>query len=158
MAGGIFKNQPFVLNEKCIIFSILCMTLFLYKPTFPNEYFKYAILFVIFILAYVAMAWYDYIFDCQIAPLKRSDGRFSITQLFKPPAYSKKQVTIAETDNDKKVINILVYLSHILLIVPLLFYISYYKHKINPMVYPILGSLAVFTLLYHGVRLITISH
>ena len=31
MAGGIF-GKPFALNIKCIIFSLIIMALFLYKP------------------------------------------------------------------------------------------------------------------------------
>ena len=70
MAGGLF-GRPFVLNEKCIVFSLICMTLFLFKPTFRNQYLLYFTLFIIFVVAYVAMAWYDYYFNCDIVPLKR---------------------------------------------------------------------------------------
>ena len=40
MAGGLF-GRPFVLNEKCIFFSVICMALFLYKPNFTNQYILY---------------------------------------------------------------------------------------------------------------------
>ena len=70
MAGGLF-GRPFVFNEKCIIFSLICMALFLYKPHFQNQYVLYFTLFIIFVVAYVAMAWYDYYFNCDIVPLKR---------------------------------------------------------------------------------------
>jgi len=43
MAGGLF-GRPFAFNEKCIVFSILCMSLFLYKPKFKNNYWLYFIL------------------------------------------------------------------------------------------------------------------
>ncbi len=67
MAGGLF-GRAFAFNEKCIVFSIIIMALFLYKPNFRNQYFLYFTLFIIFIIAYVAMAWYDYAFNCDIAP------------------------------------------------------------------------------------------
>jgi len=94
MAGGLF-GRPFVLNEKCIVFSLICMALFLIKPTFKNQYLLYFSLFVIFVVAYVAMAWYDYYFNCDIVPLKR--GTRSFTGLFKPPAHAPEK---QEKDKD----------------------------------------------------------
>ena len=76
MAGGFF-NRPFVLNEKCIFFALVCMGLFLYKPEFKNQFFLYFTLFVIFVIAYVSMAWYDYFFNCDILPLKRGTKSFT---------------------------------------------------------------------------------
>ena len=155
MAGGLF-GKPFAFNIKCIIFSLLCMALFLYKPTFSNDYTLYGTLFAIFTLAYVAMAWYDYFFDCRVLPLRKGD--FSWQQFLKPPAHQpKKQVSWA-CDEDKSTRLTLIYLSHILFIVPLIAYVALYKTKVNPLVYPILGVLAVFTLSYHGIFLIRSSH
>lgn len=151
MAGGLF-GRPFAFNIKCIIFSIICMSLFLYKPQIKNQYFLYFALFIIFVVAYVAMAWYDFYFNCDILPLRRGpDG--GVTQQFKPPAHQpKKQNRIGE-DIDNKYRKVLIYLSHLLFIVPLLIYMAVYRKKINPMVYPILGVLAVFTAGYHGIEL-----
>ena len=130
MAGGLF-GRPFVLNEKCIIFSLICMALFLYKPEFKNKWFLYFTLLIIFVIAYVAMAWYDYYFNCDIVPLKR--GTRSFTGLFKPPAHAAEK---QEKDKDTKLDNtrrhMLIYAMHIIMIVPLLGYIAIYKDKINP--------------------------
>jgi len=153
MAGGLF-NRPFVLNEKCIFFALICMGLFLYKPNFKNQYVLYLVLFIIFLVAYVSMAWYDYFFDCDILPFKR--GKISISGLFKPPAHNlDKQNNNKETSLDTKKRSLLIYLSHILFIVPLLIYISIYKNKVNKIIYPLLLVLAIFTLSYHGIALIT---
>ena len=84
MAGGLF-GRPFVLNIKCIVFSLICMMLFLYKPSLKNDFTLYTTLFIIFVISYVAMAWYDYYYDCRINPLKR--GGKSFTGMFKPPAH-----------------------------------------------------------------------
>jgi len=151
MAGGLF-GKPFVLNIKCIIFSLIIMSLFLYKPNIKTNTVLYSTLFIIFVISYVAMAWYDYFYDCRISPLKR--GKHSVTGLFKPPVYSKEQLT--PTTNKKN--NIIIYGSHILLIVPLLLYIVVYKNNVNKITYPIVGVLAIFTLLYHSVHLIYNSH
>ena len=156
MAGGLF-GQPFVFNEKCIFFSLLCMILFLYKPTFKNKYYLYFSLFLIFVFAYVAMAWYDYFFDCNILPLKR--GEKGLTGKFKPPAHKKdKQEKHKETLRDTKNKKIFIYLSHLLFVVPILIYIIIYKNKVNNNIYPILGVLATFTALYHGSYLMVLFH
>lgn len=148
MAGGLF-GKPFVFNEKCIVFSIICMILFLYKPNFTNPYFLYLSLFIIFVVAYVAMAWYDYYFDCNLVPLER--GTYSLTGKLKPP--EKSQVDSSEKNKELSTSRkqMIIYGMHILLIVPLLLYITYYKKKSNPSIYAILGVLAVFTAGYHGV-------
>jgi hypothetical protein len=151
MAGGLFK-APFVLNIKCIIFSIIIMVIFLMKPEFKSNVVLGITLFTIFVVSYVALAWYDYYYDCKTLPLQRGDK--SLTGLFKPEAHSEKQV---DKTNVKKG-HLMIYASHITLIVPLLVYIGYYKHNVNPMTYPILIVLAIFTLVYHSGAIIQGSH
>ena len=156
MAGGIFPNQPFQLNIKCIFFSMIVIILFLYCPTFPNIWIKYMTLFILFTVSYVAMAWYDYIFDCRIAPLKK--GYASLQRFIKPEAHvPEKQLKDEDTNEDIHVHHIMIYIFHILMVVPLLVYIVYYQKKVHPSTYPILGSLAAFTLAYHGYKMIAIS-
>ena len=102
------------------------------------------------------MAWYDYFFDCRVLPLRK--GEKSWQKYIKPqPHQSEKQVDwICETDKSRKMI--LIYVSHIIFIVPTLAYIAIYKNKVNPIIYPLLGVLAIFTLGYHGMYLIFSSH
>ena len=150
MAGGLF-GKPFSINLKCVIFSLIAMGLFLYKPEFKSNISLYLTLLVIFAVAYVAMAWYDYYFDCQIIPLER--GSKSITGLFKPPLHER------EKSEEKKKVEMsrkayLIYFSHILFIAPLVAYVGIYKTKSNPAIYPVLVALAVFTILYHGGHLL----
>ena len=150
MAGGFF-GKPFALNEKCIVFSIIIMTLFLYKPNINNNIHLSIILFIIFVISYVSMAWYDYYFGCSILPLK--SGQSSITGKIKPTNKMKKQITHYEDTIDVKHKNLLIYMSHILFIVPLLIYIGLKKNKVNPITYPLLIVLALFTLMYHGIKM-----
>lgn len=155
MAGGLF-GEPFSINVKCIIFSFLCMALFLFKPDYSNKLMLYIYLGFIFIIAYVTMAWYDYIFNCDILPLKR--GQFTLTSQFKPPIHEeKKQIEHQETVEENKLKKYLIYLTHILVIVPLLVYIAVYRKNINPVVYPLLGALAFLTLIYHGYSAINLA-
>jgi hypothetical protein len=152
MAGGLF-GKPFKINIKCVIFSLICMGLFLHKPEFKSNTSLYIALGLIFVIAYVAMAWYDFFFDCQIAPLDR--GSFSFTGLFKPSHSDNND----EKDEEKQKREIsrkayLIYFSHILFFAPLIAYVGFYKNKVNPNVYPILVVLAIFTLFYHAGHLI----
>ena len=156
MAGGLF-GRPFTMNVKCIIFSMVCMALFLYKPTFKTNYALYLTLFIIFTVAYVAMAWYDYYFDCDILPLRK--GKYSLQKHIKPRAHRpQKQINHEDQPIDSQAHHYLIYASHILFIVPLLAYLALYRKSVNPIVYPLLGVLAVFTLLYHGLGFIASVH
>jgi hypothetical protein len=62
---------------------------------------------------------------------------------------------ICEKDTSLKYI--LIYILHILIIVPLIAYDAIYKKKSHPYIYPLLGVLATFTLGYHGVYLLISS-
>ena len=169
MAGGLF-GRPFAFNEKCIVFSLICMMLFLYRPDYKNTYSLYFSLFIIFVFAYVAMAWYDYYFNCDLVSLRR--GTASFTGLFKPPAHvpeiqesqpgEGKETNTTELEQRKKedlrLKMYLIYGMHLLFIVPILLYIAYYKKGVNPLIYPTLAVLAVFTAAYHGMGLMSSMH
>jgi hypothetical protein len=88
MAGGIFSGYPFSLNIKCIIFTILIAGGYWYLPR-RNMW----VLFLLLWLPYIALAWYDYFYECS------ADGRMQPTLLpfgrylflpFKPPDYKKR--------------------------------------------------------------------
>ena len=155
MAGGLF-GRPFTFNIKCIIFSLLIMAIFLYKPTFSSNYTLYGVLWIIFVIAYVAMAWYDYFYDCRILPLRQ--GEYSWMRRIKPPSHIPTKQKDKIYDEDKTIHRKLIYASHILFIVPLLAYLAIYRSKVNHIVYPLLGVLAVFTLGYHGLYLMSSVH
>ena len=155
MAGGLF-GRPFVLNIKCIVFSLIVMALFLYKPEIKNNYVMALVLIGIFVVAYVAMAWYDYYYDCRILPLKR--GTKSLTGKLKPPAHMPEQTEQAIAKRGLSRHALMVYASHIIFIVPLLAYIVVFRKRVNPITYPILGALAVFTLMYHGFEIMNGIH
>jgi len=156
MAGGLF-GKPFAFNEKCIVFSLICMALFLYKPNITNNYVLAGVLFLIFTIAYVAMAWYDFFFNCDILPLQR--GKYSLTGTLKPPAHEpEKQEDHKDTPLDDKKRQILIYAMHLLFIAPLLGYVAFKQTKINPITYPLIGTLAVFTASYHGLALMSAQH
>lgn len=86
MAGGIFESQPFAWNVKCVVFTSIIAGGYWYLP--PKN--KYILLFLLW-LPYVAMAWYDYAYDCKdkMQPTLFPYGRY-IFLPFKPDGYKKE--------------------------------------------------------------------
>ena len=161
MAGGLF-GRPFVLNAKCIVFSLIIMMLFMIKPNFKSNIVLYVTLFIIFVLSYVAMAWYDYFYDCRLLPLKR--GKYSFTGLFKPPAHQpEKQYQHDDHSHDtntkeNKRHHMFVYVTHIIIFVPILVYVAYYKGNAGAVAFSTLVVLGILTAAYHAMRLLSLIH
>jgi hypothetical protein len=159
MSGGIFPNYPFTLNIKCIIFSIIIMIIYTFRPPILSLVPSLLIYFIIFVISYVALAWYDYYYACSQLPLHKSSGGGGFTGYFKPPAHeAKKQnehlFTQIEVDKNNKTIFAL----HLLVIVPILLFIGINQNKTPIQAFYLLIVLAVFTTVYHGFRLLAVTH
>ena len=83
MAGGIFPGAPFTFNIKCVIFTALLAGGYWFTPH-KNPW----VLFFLLWFPYIAMAWYDYMYDCRtkLGPTIVPFGRY-IWLPFKPPGY-----------------------------------------------------------------------
>ncbi len=157
MSGGIFPGYPFTLNIKCIIFALVIMGIYTLKPPKVSLYANLVIYFIIFVISYVAMAWYDYFYGCSQLPLQRST--VGLTQYFKPPMHQEeKQKEHLMTQQEVEKNNFTIYALHVLIIVPFLTYIAIKKDKVHESVYPLLYALIAFTLVYHGIRMLQGSH
>lgn len=155
MAGGIFPNYPFVLNPKCVVFSGIIIWLFFYVPPQMNLYWKVFISFILFVIAYVSMAWYDYKFECQKLALRRGTSQYSITQKLKPPTHTDSQRDPSKETKDETRLNlIIIHLYHILFIAPLLLYIGLKKQNATPNAFMFLIVNLIFAMLYHIPRFI----
>ena len=86
MAGGLFSGHPFALNLKCIIFTAILAGGYWYLPHKNLWVLAFLIWF-----PYIALAWYDYSYDCKdkLGPTLVPFGRY-IWLPFKPPGYKKK--------------------------------------------------------------------
>jgi hypothetical protein len=62
MGGGLF-GTPLYINEKCIAFAVFILFIF-YMPHPKAWQHEVVLAFVLAMTAYVLMAWYDYIYDC----------------------------------------------------------------------------------------------
>lgn len=83
MAGGIFPGKPFSFNVKCIVGTAVVAGGYWFLPP-KNVWVLLGLLW----LPYVAMAWYDYAYDCRdkMQPTLFPFGRY-IFLPFKPPGY-----------------------------------------------------------------------
>jgi len=85
MAGGLF-GTPLALNPKCLVFS--AFVLFVYWMPHATAYeHKVVIAFLLATAAYVLLAWYDMIYDCNDQLKPTILGWLSMP--FKPEQYRK---------------------------------------------------------------------
>ena len=163
MAGGLFKNYPFELNIKCVIFSTIIIALFFYHPPEMNIIWKCFIALLLFVVAYVAMAWYDYKFECTKLALKRG-SRGGVTTLLKPEPHTESQTDPSkDTSDEKKLTMALINIYHLFIITPLLLYIGIKGNDLKnknqnqnqtqtSMAIILLIANLAFAILYHIVR------
>lgn len=83
MAGGLFTNYPFEPNWKCVVLTAVIAGGYWWLP--PRR--LWVLLFLLW-LPYVALAWYDYAYQCQfqMQPTILPFGRYFFLP-FKPPSY-----------------------------------------------------------------------
>ena len=60
MSGGLYPGRPFAFNLKCIVFTAAVAGGYWWLP--PRSWW---VLLMLLWLPYVAMAWYDYMYDCR---------------------------------------------------------------------------------------------
>jgi hypothetical protein len=86
MGGGLFPGQSFHLNPKCIIFSLVLALGYWFSP-----HKSIPVLVALLYFPYLALAWYDYVYDCKnkLQPTIFPFGRWLYLP-FKPPDYQKR--------------------------------------------------------------------
>jgi hypothetical protein len=96
MSGGIYEGRPFAFNLKCIVFTAAVAGGYWYLP--PRQLW---VLLVLLWLPYVAMAWYDYIYDCndKMQPTIVPFGRYLFLP-FKPAGYKAEYAKLAQAQLD----------------------------------------------------------
>jgi hypothetical protein len=86
MGGGLF-GTPLYLNPKCLVFSAFVLAVY-WLPHAKAYSHRVISAFVLATLAYVLLAWYDYIYSCTDALGPTLLGWISMP--FKPSEYRKK--------------------------------------------------------------------
>ena len=112
---------------------------------------KCFIAFILFVIAYVAMAWYDYKFECTKLALKRG-SRGGLTTKLKPPPHKESQTDPSkDTKEEKDLTMSLINVYHLFILVPVLLYIGLTKSTQAEII--LIANLG-FAFLYHIVRLL----
>ena len=145
MAGGLF-GQPFVLNPKCIVFSLICMALVLIKLPLQRKWFTAFVLWIVFVLAYVSMAWYDHLYECRIGNLER--GTSSLLGYVKPSPGPK-------SERDGKLKGAVINWSHTLMFGPFVTYLGTGPKLVGLTASWLALGMAGLTAAYHGYRLMS---
>lgn len=86
MGGGLF-GTPLYLNPKCLVFSAFVLSVYWMPHPKPLPH-RIVMAFVLATAAYILMAWYDYIYDCNDKLQPTLLGWMS--SFFKPKEYSDK--------------------------------------------------------------------
>lgn len=155
MSGGIFTGDPFVYNPKCIVFSFYSSLLY-YAGGGRNP----LLIALIFIIAYVILAWYDWKYDC--TDIMYSGSGPGITGIFKPQRreFGRDTDEKLQSEEEKKLVADQekaylnkVYYFHAFIIAPLLMYVGYWGAKSRPGVWGFVGGMGAMAFMYHGYRL-----
>jgi len=85
MGGGLFGTQLY-LNIKCLIFSFFIIAVY-YLPHPPTIAHNFVMCFLIGTSAYISLAWYDVLYDCNDRLKPTLLGWLS--KPFKPAEYSE---------------------------------------------------------------------
>lgn len=96
MAGGVYTGRPFSFNVKCILFTAAVAGGYWWLPARSLW-----VLAVLLWLPYVAMAWYDHLYDCsdKMGPTIVPFGRWLFLP-FKPQGYEDEYHKMAQNQID----------------------------------------------------------
>ena len=97
MAGGLYPGRPFAFNAKCIVFTLALAGGYWAAPRR-----NWWVLAFLLWMPYVAMAWYDYAYDCRdkMQPTIVPFGRYLFLP-FKPPGYKAEYAKLADAQIQK---------------------------------------------------------
>jgi hypothetical protein len=153
MAGGIFEDKPFVLNTKCLVFSLYSSLLY-YAGVRAGKV-HIIIIVLIFVISYILLAWYDFAYNCETV-MASGKSPAGISSIFKPQRREETaddEIHSKKADNQEDIYLQKVYFFHALIIAPLLMYVAFLGKKTQPEVFGILGGLGGLAFLYHSYRL-----
>jgi hypothetical protein len=118
MSGGIFVNRPFSFNLKCIVFGF-ALVIGYWAAAGPRV--NFWLFPLIFILAYVAMAWYDEFYNCSD---RLRSGRYGVVDsIFKPQL---REVGLDDSADDQAYLyKHNMHMFHAFVAMPLIMYVTY---------------------------------
>ena len=148
MAGGIFVNRPFSFNLKCIVFGF-ALVMGYWAAAGPRV--NFWLFPLIFILAYVAMAWYDELYNCNA---RLRSGRYGVVavadSIFKPQL---RGTGLDESADDQAYLyKRNMHMFHAFIAMPLFMYVTYGRGGAAALAF----GLALLGFVYHLLALFTL--
>lgn len=155
MSGGIYTERKFEPNIKCIIFAFTMIAFYWVSARFANPN-NFLMFLLIFVISYVAMAWYDVMYNCSTRLYSGKQGIIApFDSIFKDQLRQYNHSRDDTVLDQEKIYQKNVYLFHILFVVPVLAYVGIqgYRGKLQGKdMFSILIVTAVGALIYHGYR------
>lgn len=153
--SGIYTTNTFEFNLKCVIFGIV-MILFYWISTLSEKP-NYLFFPLIFIVAYIAMAWYDYMYDCSKKLLSGNIGITSpLDSIFKPQYRNINIENVNASPNQEQIYRRNIYIFHAFIAMPLIMFVSYQAYQNDTryrFIYSTVFAIALLGFLYHFMRL-----
>lgn len=164
MVNGRYTNKPFEFNIKCVIFaSAMIMVYWIASKSKKTNYWLFP---VIFFASYIAMAWYDYMYNCSSKLKSGTSTLAGMDSIFKPKTFEGSAVgsnapgTVGNAIDQEAEYKKNVYAFHFFIAMPLFIYVSYVLYAEGDEKYeePALIALVLSGagLLYHGYRLLNL--
>lgn len=151
MYGGIFTNRPFEFNLKCIFISLFLGLAYWFSPK-QNP----IVLMLVLILSYLAISWYDYMYDCE--PQMKS-GQYNPRSIFK--YQGRDPNNMARVPPPEYTYLRLVYVFHLFIVAPLVIYCGFVGYERTPKentfdvyMFSTLAGVGILAAKYHSFRLV----
>lgn len=156
MAGGIFVDQPFHPNPKCIVFAAALMISYWFLPN-RNPF----LLPLIFIVGYIAMAWYDHLYNCDSKLYSGTAIGPNTIDTWGKPQRRKYKNTKSHTGakllkDQETAYKKNTHLFHVIFVAPILIYVGYMglnNYSINNHIFQLIMGVSLITIIYHLGRL-----
>ncbi len=144
MAGGIFVNRPFSFNLKCIVFGF-ALVIGYWGAAAPNV--NFWLFPLIFVLAYVAMAWYDELYNCSDRLRSGRYGVLSVVDsIFKPQLRDSHLPALPNSADDQAYLyKRNMHMFHAFIAMPLFMYVTYGRGGVAALAF----GLAFLGFVYH---------
>jgi hypothetical protein len=164
MSGGIYIDKPFQFNLKCVLFAFAIIALYVTSTRSGASREKanqsstnYYMLPFIFILSYVALSWYDHMYDCSD---KLYSGLYGPSAPFDSPFKPQVPKILESIENQEEHYRRNLYLMHAFAIAPIFLFVSWKLWSIesekglsgNPGIPALAFSIALFGFGYHSFR------
>jgi len=141
MAGGIFVNRPFSFNIKCVVFGMALVIGYWGAAGPAVNFWMFPLIFVV---AYVAMAWYDELYSCSDRMRSGRYGVMSVADsIFKPHL---RDANLPDSAVDQAYLyKRNMHMFHVFIAMPLFMYVTYGRGGVAALAF----GLAFFGFAYH---------